>query len=168
MVVVGLLVMGPRTAPRALVLVRAETPVLAGGRSRADLALPPDLDSPTERERLAHATPDDLARGILALSALPPGDSLALSPAQRTRLLAVAAEAASARARRDGVRTEVRRAETAWLDSGTALWSALPSDAQDALRTRGTDSARASELPSPVAPAHPAHPPPSLPAEAPP
>ena len=135
-VVVGLLAAGPLAAPPPLVLVRAGGRVLAGGGPRAALALPPELDAPVERERLSHATPDDLARGLLALSALPGEDPRALSPDQRASLVLTATHGAEARSRRDTLRTEVRRAERAWLESGATLWESIPHDAQAALRVR--------------------------------
>ncbi len=141
LLVVGGLAAGSLTSPPALVLARAQDRVLVGGAARTAVALPPELDTPAEREGLAHATPDDLARGILTLAALPPDDSRALSPPQRASLLAAAARGEGARARRDAIRTEVRRAETAWLDSGAALWQTLPRDAQDAIRAQSTPTA---------------------------
>jgi hypothetical protein len=81
---------------------------------------------------LAHATPDDVARGLVALADTPGAPPL--SAAQRTALAAPLRRARDTRARRDALRTEVRAAETAWLDASADLWASLPPAVQERIR----------------------------------
>ncbi|MEN9786857.1 MAG: hypothetical protein RLZZ299_2121 [Pseudomonadota bacterium] len=121
---------GDTAAP--VVLVRGEAGVLAPDRAappRAAEAAPP---VPAETAAfLAHATPDDVARGLVALTSAP--GAPALSDPQRAALAEPLRRARDTRRRRDLLRSEARAAETAWLDASADLWTTLPPSAQERL-----------------------------------
>ena len=78
-------------------------------------------------------TPDDVARGILALSALAPHDG-GLRPAQRAALGPQVAEAAAARAEVDRLRAARRAARDRLRAAGLELLAVAPSAARVAAR----------------------------------
>ena len=117
----------------SVVLVRAGSPVLAGGFARA----PGPADAPAATDELAgflaHATPDDVARGVNALRAAAPPEAPALSSSQEAALATLTRRGRDARAARDALRAERRAAEAAWLDASASLVEALPAGAVAAM-----------------------------------
>jgi len=120
--VVGLLALAlaqlslPSRGPRAPLLRLAE-PVRAA----------PPGDPRLEPRFQGEMTPDDVARGLLALSRQPEG-ALALRPDQRAALGPKVQAARAARAEVDALRDEQRRARLALLTSGHALMVAVGAD----------------------------------------
>ncbi len=126
-----------REERRSVVLVRAGSPVLAGGFARA----PSPADAPAATDELAgflvRATPDDVARGVNALRAGAragvPTAAPALSPSQEAALATLTLQGRDAHVARDALRAERRAAEAAWLDASASVVAVLPAGAVAAM-----------------------------------
>lgn len=119
----------------SVILVRAGSPVLAGGFARA----PGSADAPAATDELAgflaHATPDDVARGVNALRAAAPPEAPALSSSQEATLVMLTRQGRDAHVARDALRAERRAAEAAWLDASASVVEVLPAGAVAAMST---------------------------------
>jgi hypothetical protein len=120
-----------RAEPRPVLLLPEGHAVLRGGAPReagpADAPAPPELGA-----FLGRHTPDDVARGILALRGTGKG-APPWTPEQERELLPRARAGAEARRSRDALREKRRAAEGAWLAEALALLEAIPASGRAAI-----------------------------------
>jgi hypothetical protein len=116
-------VWGPRIdAPtHTRVLLRQDAPALRGETRDAPEGVEPGLAA-----FLAHATPDDVARGVNALRERAVAEAPELTPAQEAALRDPSQAGRAARAARDRLRTQRRLAESAWLEAASRVVAARP------------------------------------------
>ncbi|MCB9745186.1 MAG: hypothetical protein H6740_21535 [Alphaproteobacteria bacterium] len=119
----ALLVAGPRPA----VVAPAERPPLEAQAPPLPEALRED---PGFTSRM---TPDDVARGVQALAALPAGAPERLSPEQRAALAPLAAQGAALRQRLGELRMRRRAEELDWTRRSAEAASALTAEQRRAL-----------------------------------
>jgi hypothetical protein len=124
-----------RDKPRTMLLLPEGHAVLRGGSPRAQG--PAEAPAPPELAAfLGRHTPDDVARGILALRGTGRG-APAWTPEQERELIPRARAGAEARRARDTLREQRRAAEAACHGEALALLQALPPAARTAILSGG-------------------------------